>query len=718
MRSFYLTLFRFSTSIILWAVLIPSTVYAQRNTDAFLEKIALAKSDTAKAKLYNQFSYQYAEVDTLKAYELQKKALSIFIKYNNYRGIANNHLAKANILLTSSQYDKAFACYHAGKEIALKYRFYPELSSMATGMGFVERKKHNLPKALIYFNEAIVYSEKAKDKRAMAFANRQIATIYTLSKNFKKSKEYLLYSYQLFSEIKEINGMAELLGSIGFTERNAGHLDSAIHYFNRAVAIFDRLKNSTMMAVAFTEIGKAYQDSKQYQLAIDNFLKGLDAYRQTQNASHLDALNIFIGDAYMAINQLEKAKPHLDKGYKLAINEPDVEMQLEALWSLYDFENRSGNKSGALLYLEKHGILKDSLDNKRQLDLVATLNEKYQSEKKQQQIVLLNNANRIQSLELNKNRLEIENKNLENDRNVFKIGSQELLIQRNKMELNRKQVEAREKMQKIKLLASQNEVQKLEIDRRNILLATILGVLIITILLSYLIYNRYKLKQETRLHAEVIAQQDLATKAVLNAEENERKRISGELHDGLGQMFSAVKMNLSALTEDLNFKNDDSKKMFEKTMGLVDESCKEVRVISHQMAPNVLLKSGLAAAVRDFINKIDARKLKINLETMGLQDRIDQNIETVLYRVIQETVNNVIKHSGANALDIQLDRDDEGINAMIEDNGKGFDATQLEKFEGIGLKNIRTRINFLKGTVDFSSSPNQGTLIAIFIPFY
>ena len=100
-----------------------------------------------------------------------------------------------------------------------------------------------------------------------------------------------------------------------------------------------------------------------------------------------------------------------------------------------------------------------------------------------------------------------------------------------------------------------------------------------------------------------------------------------------------------------------------------------------------------------------------------MQDRLDQNIETVLYRVIQETVNNVIKHSGANSLDIQLNRDEDGINAMIEDNGKGFDSSKIDAFEGIGLKNIRTRVNFLKGNVDFSSSPGSGTLVAIFIPF-
>lgn len=276
--------------------------------------------------------------------------------------------------------------------------------------------------------------------------------------------------------------------------------------------------------------------------------------------------------------------------------------------------------------------------------------------------------------------------------------------------------ETEKKIQKISLLAKENKIHKLLLFKSNIYLGVALGIILISVLIGFLLYKSLKLKEEARLQSEVILQQDLATKAVLNAEENERKRISGELHDGLGQMFSAVKMNLSALTDDLDFKSTRSREVFTKTLDLVDESCKEVRSISHQMAPNVLLKSGLTTAVRDFINKIDDRKLKVNLETFGLQDRLDQNIETVLYRVIQETVNNVIKHAGANALDLQLTKDEEGINVMIEDNGKGFDTANLETFEGIGLKNIRSRVEYLKGTVDFSSNVGAGTLVAIHIP--
>jgi two-component system, NarL family, sensor kinase len=134
------------------------------------------------------------------------------------------------------------------------------------------------------------------------------------------------------------------------------------------------------------------------------------------------------------------------------------------------------------------------------------------------------------------------------------------------------------------------------------------------------------------------------------------------------------------------------------------------------MMPNALLKTGLTAAIREFIDKIDYSVLKVELSSEGLNDRLDSNTETVLYRVIQECVNNVIKHSGANHLDISLIKDNEGISATIEDNGKGFDSKDNSKFEGIGLKNIRTRVEYLKGSVEFDSKPGKGTLVAIHIP--
>ena len=210
----------------------------------------------------------------------------------------------------------------------------------------------------------------------------------------------------------------------------------------------------------------------------------------------------------------------------------------------------------------------------------------------------------------------------------------------------------------------------------------------------------------------------MSAKAIIEAEERERKRIAGDLHDGVGQLCSAIKMNLSGLSSQVTFKDKEAVLAYEKTLAITDEACKEVRSISHQMMPNILLKSGLTIAVRDFLDKIDARRIQVQLDTFGLNERLDSNTETVLYRVIQETVNNVIKHARGNKLYITLGKDEEGINATIEDNGIGFDVHDKDQFDGIGLKNIASRVEFLKGKVEFDSAPGRGTVVNVWIPLH
>ena len=365
-------------------------------------------------------------------------------------------------------------------------------------------------------------------------------------------------------------------------------------------------------------------------------------------------------------------------------------------------------------------VLKDSLsriifdeNNNKNLDQLRT---KYETEKKEQAIGLLGKQNQIQALEIQQKNLLLNNTELELETKQLLISNQNLELKQQNDLLAKNRLESINKEQKIKILDTENQLQKLQLTKRNIIIAIIGAVFLLLVLISWLLYNRYKIKQENKLQNEVLKQQEKAAKDIIQAEENERQRIAGELHDGLGQLFSAVKMNLSGIKDNLNFKDEQSRVIFSKTVDMVDESCREVRVISHQMAPNALLKSGLTSAIRDFISKIDARKLKINLETFGLKERLDQSTEAVLYRVIQESVNNVIKHAGASSLDIQLSRDEEGINVMIEDNGVGFSVEKQDASHGMGLKNIISRVNYLKGSVEVSSEPGKGTLVAIHIP--
>ncbi|RYF90380.1 MAG: sensor histidine kinase, partial [Chitinophagaceae bacterium] len=246
-------------------------------------------------------------------------------------------------------------------------------------------------------------------------------------------------------------------------------------------------------------------------------------------------------------------------------------------------------------------------------------------------------------------------------------------------------------------------------------LAAVISILMLSKLVIYWYYRRYKHRQKIVMQEEIGRQQELAARAVIIAAEEERQRIARDLHDGVGQMMSAAKMNLSAFESHVP-EISQHQTSFNRIIGLVDESCREIRHVSHNMMLNTFTKKNLAEALRDFINKIDVNALNIHLYTEGLEQKLDANTETMLYRIIQECVNNVIKHAEATTLDITMIKDEDGISATIEDNGKGFDTTDKERTNGIGLKNIHTRVEYLKGTIDIDSAPGRGTVISLQIP--
>ncbi len=262
----------------------------------------------------------------------------------------------------------------------------------------------------------------------------------------------------------------------------------------------------------------------------------------------------------------------------------------------------------------------------------------------------------------------------------------------------------------------QIEEQKFSIEKRNYIIAATAAFILLAGFVAWAFFNRFRLKKKNELQQKLNEQQQKATIDILTAEEKERKRIASDLHDGVGQLMTAAWLNLQAIDVQHITTNKETSQLLTKTIHLVDESCKEVRAVSHNMMPNALLKKGLVNAVREFINQINTKSTKINLQTEDLNKALPTHVETVLYRVIQESVNNVIKHAAATSLDISINQDDTGIDLMIEDNGKGFVLEEAVQKDGIGLQNIKSRIDFLNGTVNWSSAPGKGTLVAIHIP--
>lgn len=615
----------------------------------------------------------------------------------------------------------------------------------------------NPDSALFYFNKTEQIGLRTGDKITIAKARQNKNLPLSKLGKYDQAMQTCLEALKLYRELDNKASQASCLGDIGNILIRSNKSKEAINYLQEALQIADEVKDETLKPNFYNSLAVAYLETKAYEMAKQTYQKALPLAEKFNRTNNQISILMNLGDLVWQKDQdgamaktyflkAEKlAQTYGDEGklsgiYQnlgniyhvegnnrlamdyaimardLALKSRDLETQERIFNSLANYSSKAGDFKQAY----QAGLLRDSLYrilfDKRATENMNELQTRYQTEKKQHQIDLLDRQNEIQELEISKKNLLLGNNQLNLAKNELQLRNQNLNLKQRDRQLAQNKLEAKSKTQELQLLHTENQLQKLQLMERNIIIAIVSAVFILAILFALLLYNRYKLKQQQQQQQQQIIAQQEAANAVIEAETNERNRIAAELHDGLGQLFSAVKLNLSGISDQLGFKDNQSREVFYKTMDMVDESCKEVRVISHQMAPNVLLKSGLSAAVRDFISKIDARKLKINLETFGLHDRLSQNVEAVLYRVIQESVNNVIKHSGATSLDIQLSKDEDGINAMIEDNGKGFDIAQMDVKPGIGLKNIKSRVDFLKGNVDFSSKPGQGTLVAIHIP--
>jgi signal transduction histidine kinase len=561
-------------------------------------------------------------------------------------------------------------------------------------------------------------------------------------------------------------GEGTALLNISYAHITRAQYQLSYDYTLKAKAIAEKIKNDSLNAYCFVGLGAYYYNVSNYDKAIESSLQAIKIFEAKKMPLGIIKAKVMMSGVYQLKNDLPRAEKLLQENLSLfaEIPEPKIKVNiLHTLANVYGMQEKYDqalalDKQGIELcgtedmlfyqsqfydnmancymysqrydeakkYFTKSLLIDSSFDNKKQMSdtwlnmgNLALLQHKYPEAKNsllhsltlangvgykqgQYQAWLILSDTYKQSGDMHQamqalNKAYTYKDSIINEKSENKIAELETVYQSEKKE-------------------AQLKLQQAEITKKNYLLWGAAAGLALLSVSGFSFYRKKQVQHKLHLQAEVMHQQDMATRGIITAEENERKRIAADLHDGVGQIMSAAKMNLSAFETAIPFKDDEQKMQFEKIIGLVDESCKEIRSVSHQMMPNALLKAGLASAIKEFIDKIDNRLLKINLHTEGLNDRLESNVETVLYRVIQECVNNVIKHSGANILDISLIKDSDGIAATIEDNGRGFNTKQAEKFDGIGLKNIISRVEFLKGTVDFDSSPGNGTLVAIHVP--
>jgi len=233
------------------------------------------------------------------------------------------------------------------------------------------------------------------------------------------------------------------------------------------------------------------------------------------------------------------------------------------------------------------------------------------------------------------------------------------------------------------------------------------------------VYYRKRLQYHRQINQQKIIelrqQKDLEVmNAMLNGQEKERGRVAKDLHDGLGGVLSALKSHFQGVAQE--FPKIEHSRKYQKTLDLVTNAGDEVRRVAHDIMPRALSLAGLQPAVEDLAESLTAEGIECKVEIINLPENCPKTKEIMLFRIIQEMVNNIKKHSEAKHVIIQIFGQKNIVNLMIEDDGIGFDVAQAMKKNGMGLSSIESRVAFLNGKIVWDSVKGQGTTINVEIP--
>ena len=204
--------------------------------------------------------------------------------------------------------------------------------------------------------------------------------------------------------------------------------------------------------------------------------------------------------------------------------------------------------------------------------------------------------------------------------------------------------------------------------------------------------------------------------AILKAQEEERKRIAEALHNGLAQLLYAISLYLKQLNVNQEASKENNTDLKHQIEHLLTEAINEARTISYELTPSVLRDFGLEMAVAELGKKLSVQLLKISLDVYQVTDFLSDSLQTVSYRIIQELINNAIKHADASSIKIMIRQVKSQLQIIVKDNGKGMAPEDRVQLQGIGLRSIKNQLKLLGGYMHIESVLNKGTTVKVVIP--
>jgi len=639
-------------------------VLAQQNKIDSLKKLAPnAKDDSMKCVLLLDLGTAYETVDYRVSRVLFDSALILSAdRYTYVDAMVLNEIG--GLGFNHGDYPDAIRTYNLAAEKYSELEGENKtwgLAAIYNNLGGILSLTNDWETAQKYYLKSLHEYEKLKDTTTMVTVYFNIAFVFSDMDEWEKSYEHMLKSFQMTkgSKNKPQNMQSRCrLATICF---KTGRIKEGLGYLKTADALLGKSPESLELIYYYHAYGTYYQQTKAYAAAVKNHKQAYVAAIKWDDPYYLADETLEIGQDFLKLKQFDSAEFYFSKAYNTSLLYKYKPKVLLSLTSLSELEEAKGDFEKAYDYKKKQASFADSLVKEQNHYRILLIDGEYAAEKRSNEIQQLQKDKQIQSLSLEK-----------------------------KSTLN------------------------------YLLVASIVAILVFGFLVYRNLHHRNTLaKQQDEIHQQRIRElekdkQLVAVDSMLKGQEEERSRMAKDLHDSLGGMLSGVKLSLGAMKGNIVL-SEENTRLFSNVLDQLDHSINEMRRVAHNMMPEALMKLGLQQAVQDYCDGLnESNKIVFRTQFYGLENRLDAATEILVYRIVQELLNNVVKHASATEALVQVMRHDQNLNITIEDNGIGFVPNEAKT--GVGLSNVRSRVDYLKGYFDIQSTAGSGTSIHIECP--
>ncbi|MEO8761153.1 MAG: tetratricopeptide repeat protein, partial [Bacteroidia bacterium] len=531
--------------------------------------------------------------------------------------------------------------------------------------------------------------------------------------------------------------VAICLFNTGSSYNNMAKYDTALIYYLQAVKIFEQLNLSLNMAVAYDNIGGIFSNIGQYEKGLEYHLKAYDKSKQVGDSTEIASAALNTGIQYSKLSKLKEAEKYLNITLQIAKKIDNTYLQIQANLTLAEVYLKQNLFDKSILYAEQGWKSANAINSKySEMEALKILTRAYYVKKDFQKTIewgektiVFGKENNIVS-DIFKVYKIVSNAYAETGN--YKLGYSNLLNAKNLEDsINSKELTKEVEQLEINYQTEKKEKQILQLQqiekKQQVLIGGLAFGIAVILAISFLVYKNYQQKRKLLLADATLQQQKineletekqlLATRSVLQGQEEERTRLAKDLHDGLGSILSGAKFSFNSMKNNLTITPENAI-AFERSISLLDQSIQELRRVAHNMMPEALVKFGLDTALQDFCSSIyQSTGLQLTYQSFELNDdTIPQNKTSAIYRIVQELVNNILKHANAKTAIVQLIKKEDVLSITVEDDGKGFDVAILKNNTGIGYLNLQNRVAYVGGQLTLETSPNKGTTINIEIP--